>query len=229
MCAANGVDDVHLIIANSLHRKMTAWEMERMVGSKIFNEFYPDRYYNHDAEDDENLIKIGETRHDEPLRVNRRAIESDILIYLNLNLVPMDGGHKSVRSGCAIMNLCASITSRRRFVIRILIWIRRVALNHKVIKLGKLVDEHCNVFHIETAINNKMFPEGYDILTRNEDEFSFADRMKWEVMGADVFKNAARRASEMLHAIPAQYELIGCLRAKRKKFTRNSRTQLQAI
>jgi nickel-dependent lactate racemase len=60
---------------------MTAWEMERMVGSTIFNEFYPDRYYNHDAEDDENLITLGETRHDEPLRVNKRAIESDILIY----------------------------------------------------------------------------------------------------------------------------------------------------
>src|SRR3954465_3107639 len=45
---ANGVDDVHLIIANSLHRRMTAAEMKRMVGSKIFTAFYPDRYYNHD-------------------------------------------------------------------------------------------------------------------------------------------------------------------------------------
>ncbi len=62
MCAANGVDDIHLIIANSLHRKMTAWEMERMVGKDIFNEYYPDRYYNHDAEDDENLITLGQTR-----------------------------------------------------------------------------------------------------------------------------------------------------------------------
>ena len=50
MCAANGVDDVHIIIANSLHRKMTEWEMKRMVGQEIFDEYYPDRYYNHDAE-----------------------------------------------------------------------------------------------------------------------------------------------------------------------------------
>ena len=27
--------------------------MKRMVGSAIFNEYYPDRYYNHDAEDDD--------------------------------------------------------------------------------------------------------------------------------------------------------------------------------
>ncbi|MBA3785898.1 MAG: DUF2088 domain-containing protein, partial [Acidobacteria bacterium] len=98
-CAANGVDDIHLIIAISLHRRMTAWEMERMVGSKIFNEFYPDRYYNHDAEDDENLVTIGHTRHDEPLRINKRAIESDLLIYANINFVPMNGGHKSVAVG----------------------------------------------------------------------------------------------------------------------------------
>ena len=41
MCGANGVDDVHLIIANSLHRKMTEWEMRRMVGNAIFNEYHP--------------------------------------------------------------------------------------------------------------------------------------------------------------------------------------------
>ena len=46
---ANGVDDVHIIIATSLHRRLTTAEMKRMVGSKIFNSFYPDRYYNHDA------------------------------------------------------------------------------------------------------------------------------------------------------------------------------------
>src|SRR3954469_9763143 len=76
LLAANGVDDIHLIIANSLHRKMTEWEMKRMVGSKIFKDFYPDRYYNHDAEWDEGLIKIGETHHHEPLRINRRSVES---------------------------------------------------------------------------------------------------------------------------------------------------------
>ena len=37
MLAGHGVDDVHIIIANSLHRKMTEWEMKRMVGKKIFD------------------------------------------------------------------------------------------------------------------------------------------------------------------------------------------------
>jgi nickel-dependent lactate racemase len=91
MLAGHGVDDVHIIIANSLHRKMTEWEMKRMVGSRIFDEYYPDRYYNHDAEWADGLIKIGETRHKHPLVLNRRCAESDLLIYVNINFVPMDG------------------------------------------------------------------------------------------------------------------------------------------
>src|SRR6478752_6914526 len=55
LLADSGVDDVHLIIANALHRRLTEGEMKRMVGSKIFSEFYPDRYYNHDAEDPDGI------------------------------------------------------------------------------------------------------------------------------------------------------------------------------
>ncbi len=35
------------------NRKMSESEMKRMVGSKIHNEYYPERYYCHDAEDPE--------------------------------------------------------------------------------------------------------------------------------------------------------------------------------
>src|SRR5215212_1957629 len=181
MCAANGVDDIHLIIANSLHRKMTAWEMERMVGSTIFNEFYPDRFYNHDAEDDENLITLGHTRHNEPLRVNRRAIESDILIYCNINLVPMDGGHKSVAVGlCDYESLRAHHEPQTIRDSNSYMDPASSMLTHKVVRLGKLVDENCKVFHIETAINNRMYKGDMDFLLKNEDDFTAFDRLKFE-------------------------------------------------
>src|ERR1700704_475122 len=41
LLADSGVDDVHLVIANALHRRMTEAEMRRMVGSKIFHADYP--------------------------------------------------------------------------------------------------------------------------------------------------------------------------------------------
>ena len=65
LLADSGVDDVHLVIAVALHRHMTAAEMKRMVGAKIFDAFYPDRYYNHDAEDPDGLVTLGATDHGE--------------------------------------------------------------------------------------------------------------------------------------------------------------------
>ena len=85
MLSDHGVDDIHLIVANSLHRKLTESEMRRMVGSKIHREFNPDRYYCHDAEDADGLVTLGETDHGELLRINRRAAESgDQRAFLSL-------------------------------------------------------------------------------------------------------------------------------------------------
>ena len=110
---ANGVDDVHIIIANSLHRRMTDAEMKRMVGTKIYDAFYPDRYYNHDAEDPDGIVHLGKTDHGEPVNINRRCVESDLVIYVNINLVPMDGGHKSVAVGlCDYESLRAAPRAR---------------------------------------------------------------------------------------------------------------------
>ncbi|RMD97325.1 MAG: DUF2088 domain-containing protein, partial [Deltaproteobacteria bacterium] len=99
LLAEHGVDDITMVIANSLHRRMTAAEVRRMVGRKIFEAFWPKRLYNHDAEDPEGMVFLGTTDEGDEIELNRAAVESDLLIYVNLNLVPMDGGHKSVAVG----------------------------------------------------------------------------------------------------------------------------------
>jgi lactate racemase len=211
MLAGHGVTDVHLVIANSLHRKMTESEMKRMAGERVFKEFYPDRYYNHDAEDASGLVSIGETKHKEPLRINRRCAESDLVIYVNINLVPMDGGHKSVAVGlCDYESLRAHHEPQTIRESDSYFDPERSALNHKVVRLGKLVDSTMNVFHIETALNNRMYTGQMDFLLKNEDEFSAFDRMKFE--GVRFAMNRMPRAAKrkMLHAIPAQYEMIAC-------------------
>ena len=88
--------------------------MKRMVGEKIFDAYYPDRYYNHDAEDPDGMVELGAHRRTARWStINRRAAESDLLIYVNINLVPMDGGHKSVGIGLATTSRCGRTTSRR--------------------------------------------------------------------------------------------------------------------
>src|ERR671934_2909741 len=65
LLADSGVDDVHLVIAICLHRRMTEAEIRRMVGDRIFGAHWPDRLYHHDAEDPDGLVTLGATRQGE--------------------------------------------------------------------------------------------------------------------------------------------------------------------
>src|SRR5918993_3813463 len=58
---ARAVEDIHLIAALGLHRRMTEAELRHCLGDKIMSQYYPDRLYNYDAEDEENNVTIGET------------------------------------------------------------------------------------------------------------------------------------------------------------------------
>src|SRR5688500_17454369 len=215
MCAANGVDDVHIIVANSLHRRMTESEMRRMVGRKVFDAFHPDRFYNHDAEDPDGMVSLGETRHGEPLRINRRAADSDLIIYVNINLVPMDGGHKSDAVGlCDYLSLKAHHETQTIRDSDSYMDPKRSKLNHKVERLGKLVDDQLNVFHIETALNNRIYSGQMAWITKNEDEFTAFDRMKMEGTRAAMAKMPRAAKRQLMHGIPASYELIACYAGK---------------
>ncbi|HUF26070.1 MAG TPA: lactate racemase domain-containing protein [Gemmatimonadaceae bacterium] len=215
LCAANGVDDVHIIIANSLHRRMTESEMRRMVGRKVFDAFYPDRYYNHDAECAEGMTSLGETRHGEPLRINRRAAESDLLIYVNINLVPMDGGHKSVAVGlCDYRSLRAHHEPQTIRDSDSYMDPTRSKLSHSVERLGKLVDSQLDVFHIETALNNRVYAGQMAWITKNEDDFTAFDRMKMEATRSALATMPRSAKRQLMHGIPAAYELIACYAGK---------------
>src|SRR5688572_2085722 len=67
MFADHGVEDVEIIIATGVHRRMKAEEVRHMVGDRLFDAYWPDRLYNHDAEDSANMVVIGETEHGEVL------------------------------------------------------------------------------------------------------------------------------------------------------------------
>ena len=85
---------------------------------------------------------------------------------------------------------------------------------NKCNRLGKIVDKELNVFHIETAINNRMYGSDMDFLLKNEDDFTAFDRMKFEAMRYTMSKlpRAARR--KLLHSRPAQYEMTACYAGK---------------
>lgn len=211
MLADHGVDDVHLVIALALHRRMTDSEIKRMVGPKIWSEYWPDRLYNHDACDPDGMVVLGKTRHGELVEVNRRAAESDLVIYVNMNFVPMNGGHKSMGVGlCGYESLKSHHTPKMIADSNSYMNPPDSAISHSMNRQGAVVESHLKVFHIETVLNNRTFDGPLDFLMKNEDDFTEADRLKFQGMkwALDKLPFAARR--EIFMRTPAAYELIAC-------------------
>ncbi|HLT30745.1 MAG TPA: lactate racemase domain-containing protein [Myxococcaceae bacterium] len=210
LLADSGVDDIHLIIANALHRRMTEAEMRRMVGSKIHDAFYPDRYYNHDAEDPDGMVVLGTTDHGEEVQLNRRAAESDLLIYVNLNFVPMNGGPKSVATGLTgYKGVQAHHNPKTIRESESYMEPKTSRLYDSNTRINAVIQQHLKVFHIETAINNRMFAGPTAFLGKREEDFTEADRLKFQAMRFALSKMPRQVKNKVMMQVPAPYEVTG--------------------
>ena len=100
--ARKGVEDLELIIATALHRRMTAPRSAGRWASACSARSGPTHLYNFDAEDPQALLEIGTDRPRTSWSRSPSAPPSrDLIVYVNINLVAMDGGHKSVAVGLA--------------------------------------------------------------------------------------------------------------------------------
>lgn len=88
--------NIFLLCANGLHRKWRQKELGTILGKIAFGP-YP--LICHDAEDKENLTYFGETEMGHEVEVNRLVEDSDLLIYVNVNMTSMNGGWKSICVG----------------------------------------------------------------------------------------------------------------------------------
>ena len=177
LAASKGVDDVELIAANSLHRRMTPAELRRIVGDRVFRSFLPDHLRNHDAEDAANLVDIGSTAQGEVVELNRRAMESDLVVYVNITLTAMSGGPKSVSVGLASYR-----SLRHHHNVHTLRHSRSFndppnsAMHHSYERMRGVIDDHVTVFQIEATLNNDTFPASTGFLNKREWEWNLADQ-----------------------------------------------------
>jgi nickel-dependent lactate racemase len=210
LLADHGVEDVEIIIATSVHRRMTSEEVRHVVGNRIHAAYWPNRLYNHDAEDPKGMKLVGATDHGEVVELNRKAVECDLLVYVNVNLVPMDGGHKSVAVGlCGYQSLRAHHNPRVMRECWSYMDPSKSALATSVERMGRLVEKTLNVFHIETTLNNRMFDRPLEMLHRNEDDWSGADRAAYKGLAFTLSKlpQAARQA--IFQRVPSPYGVTG--------------------
>ncbi len=91
--------NIRLVCAVGLHRKFTNRELGTIIGEDLAYRFGPSKLFNHDAEDSDNLVFLGETGRHQEVEVSRLVLESDQLIYISQPWSHFNGGWKSVVVG----------------------------------------------------------------------------------------------------------------------------------
>jgi lactate racemase len=210
MAAEAGVDDVVLIAALALHRRMTEAELRQALGDRVYEAFAPSGLLTqHDAEDPDNILHVGQTSEGEDVEINKRAATADLLVYVNLNLVAMDGGHKSVATGLSsyrslrhhhnvhTMQHSTSFMDQHRSQLHSSNW-----------RMGRLLAaEGIKIFQIETTLNNDTFPKPFGFLQKREWEWNARDRASYLATAAALDRAPDRVARPIFHSIRAPYSL----------------------
>ncbi|HLN43435.1 MAG TPA: lactate racemase domain-containing protein [Acidimicrobiales bacterium] len=210
LAAEAGVDDVVLIAALALHRRMTDAELRHALGERIFDAFAPHSLlWQHDAEDPDQLVHLGLTDQGEDVEINKRAATSDLLVYVNINLVAMDGGHKSVATGLASYKSLRhhhnahTMTQSRSFMDQ-----HRSELHSSNWRMGRLIAASgVKVFQIETNLNTDTFPEQFRFLQRREWEWTARDRAGFLATSKALQATPERVARSIFHSIRAPHKM----------------------
>jgi hypothetical protein len=95
-------EDILLVCSNGLHNKNTEREIRGVLGGALFNEFYPPgQLVNHDSEDYDNLVDLGTTRSGDPVLMNKRVFEADIVVMIGHTTGNPYGGYSGGYKHCA--------------------------------------------------------------------------------------------------------------------------------
>ena len=210
MAAEAGVDDVVLVAALALHRRMTEAELRHALGDRVYDAFAPHGLLTqHDAEDPDNLIHLGQTDQGEDVEINKRAATSDLLVYVNINLVAMDGGHKSVATGLASYRSLRHHHNPHTMVHSKSFMDQPASELHSANwRMGRLIaDAGVKVFQIETTLNNDTFPSNFSFLQKREWEWSLRDRATYATTSAALAKVPPRLSRQIFHGIRAPHAL----------------------
>ncbi|HUC31953.1 MAG TPA: lactate racemase domain-containing protein [Ilumatobacteraceae bacterium] len=211
LAADAGVDDVHLIAALGLHRRMHEYELRHALGDRVYDAFHPrGLLYQHDAEDFDNLAVIGETPEGEVLEINKRVADSDLVVYVNINSVPMDGGWKSITTGVAsYRSLQAHHTGHTLQHTRSLMGGREhSALHQSIWRLGKVLrDNGPKIFQIESTLNTDMFPKEFSFVATREWEWSPRERATFIASTKALNRMPVRAARKMFHGLHSPHQM----------------------
>src|SRR3989442_1343012 len=138
----------------------------------------------------------------------RRAAESDLVVYINLTLVPMDGGHKSMSTGLAsFRSIRAHHNAKTLLASRSYMNPPDSALHHSCIRQGQIIEDTVRVFHIETTVNNHRFPAIANLMQKTEPDWTPQDQAMFLATKQMTDLAPAAFKRNVFHAMRAPYGL----------------------
>ncbi|HOO47633.1 MAG TPA: lactate racemase domain-containing protein, partial [Deltaproteobacteria bacterium] len=156
-------DHIRLICANGLHRKWTMKELSLVLGEKVIREMGPKRISCHDGTKESELIYLGTTPSGYEVEINRAVIDSDITIYVNVNFTSMNGGWKSILVGLGSWRSIREHHTPLQWNAKQSIMNPQTNPMHGILReMGGFLQDKCNVFQIESVVNNKVWPRPLD-------------------------------------------------------------------
>eukprot|EP00897_Mesotaenium_endlicherianum_P008575 jgi/Mesen1/7746/ME000407S06961 len=187
MCVEEGVTDVQFVCSIALHRFIRPDEFKHICGPRLFDKYHPHRMRNYNAVDKHESVHLGYTRHGEDVEICEAYANADMVIYANINYVSMDGGYKSYATGLVpplALSCSASLLPQRKPVPELPLLLLPVhynslrhnhdsktmrktqslydpansALHKSFNRMGRMMQKHTDVFHVETVLDEQTFP-----------------------------------------------------------------------
>lgn len=94
--------DILLLFSNGLHPRTTVPEMKKILGEKLFNEFYwTHQITSHDSEDYEHLVDLGCTERGDRVLMNKYVFDCDIPILIGHTQGNPYGGYSGGYKHCS--------------------------------------------------------------------------------------------------------------------------------
>lgn len=155
-------EDVELVCAVGLHRKWRERELRHLLGDRVWAVMGPTRITNHDAEDPAGVVDLGSTPEGYRVEVNRKIMESDLTIYVNVNWTSMNGGWKSYLVGLGTYRSISAHHNARVLVEGGSVMDPSSRFHEVLRSQGEYLARHAKLLSVETVLNNRVWPGPLD-------------------------------------------------------------------
>ncbi|MBC7247439.1 MAG: DUF2088 domain-containing protein [Actinobacteria bacterium] len=190
-------ENVNLVCAVGLHRKWTERELRHLLGKRVWAVMGPGRIANHDAEDPVGNVDLGNTASGYPVEVDRRLLESDLTIYVNVNWTSMNGGWKSYLVGLGTYRSIRAHHNPSVLAGGGTVMDPGSRFHDILREQGRHLARHARVFSVETVLNNRVWPgplDRYLSLSRSKVPLPFRISRRFPQAAKSAVSSALRAA-----------------------------------